>query len=1053
DRAFAAKSITIATVVAAYWIVSISLVFVNKYLLSSRSLKLDAPYFVTWFQCLVSVALCVLLRGLSYLKPNLIAFPSIRIDPRVCRDVAPLSLVFVCMVTFNNLCLKDVGISFYYAGRSFTTVFNALLSYAILGQVTSLKAWICCGFIVFGFLLGLDQEKLAGSLSVSGVIYGLLASLFVALNAIYTKKVLPTVDNSIWKLSLYNNFNASFAFLPVLLFTSDIGHVMEFPRSGRVNLLFVLLGSGVLGFAIGYVTGLQIQYTSPLTHNVSGTAKACAQTVLGYLVFAEIKTALWWLSNVIILLASFGYTIVKRQEMLATHLNEADERLNALTASLNKMKDGSGVSAEGIHGNNYDDCNSNSAGAFTDADVSKENGDSIPDEPMEAEDAVSSRGAGRKRSSIGSLNGGKRPRRQSADDNNKDKLATTGFNKSGSDRFCWRCHRECRFGGGASGGSGAIHCAACPRVFHQRCSPGGSSTIINPASPAIDEATAVSGSSSSSSTAATNSSSAIVCADCSQSLALETALANRPDAEERLNQLADALGLLCETISAQPKSMPFREPVSSDVAPDYAAFVCHPLDLSSLRSRALQKEFSSVEAFLSEAKWLLHNCIVYNGSQAPISAAAKQLMQTIKREAASLEQCPSCYLNGERKFASLCPTAHPLVYGDALQLPAPDTPYSQSLADQLFTSLRPKHTIPALSSFAATNSSSTAASTTGKRPRRSSKASIGAPSDPARPNSLTSTGAKSASANTAAYMPTAQQNSTIKESTNVSSCAASSVAASSTATTSTNNNALSTIGAAVTASSCPSSTDPWLEQMRAMAVQSFAQALEHSLAQLARGGPVSSSSLSGVSMETTAANPVQPPVSAAQQSASASTPADEELASLKQKLLIMSRQHAADRAKLVFRHQLQVHEMEHNHRLAMCEQRAAFDIEKQKVLSDALHSLESELKRKIEDTKKKQWCAYCRKEAFFYCCWNTSYCDTACQQKHWPQHMATCTQARATVVPPVAAVTPSSLSAAAAVAAAAAAAAASSSASTVPGGAGGGGSASSSAHYRQLIGR
>uniref|UniRef100_A0A1I8IBZ6 MYND-type domain-containing protein n=1 Tax=Macrostomum lignano TaxID=282301 RepID=A0A1I8IBZ6_9PLAT len=1020
DRAFAAKSITIATVVAAYWIVSISLVFVNKYLLSSRSLKLDAPYFVTWFQCLVSVALCVLLRGLSYLKPNLIAFPSIKIDPRVCRDVAPLSLVFVCMITFNNLCLKDVGISFYYAGRSFTTVFNALLSYAILGQVTSLKAWICCGFIVFGFLLGLDQEKLAGSLSVSGVIYGLLASLFVALNAIYTKKVLPTVDNSIWKLSLYNNFNASFAFLPVLLFTSDIGHVMEFPRSGRVNLLFVLLGSGVLGFAIGYVTGLQIQYTSPLTHNVSGTAKACAQTVLGYLVFAEIKTALWWLSNVIILLASFGYTIVKRQEMLATHLNEADERLNALTASLNKMKDGSGVSAEGIHGNNYDDCNSNSAGAFTDADVSKENGDSIPDEPMEAEDAVSlgqdavapavspkagysdhreSRGAGRKRSSIGSLNGGKRPRRQSADDNNKDKLATTGFNKSGSDRFCWRCHRECRFGGGASGGSGAIHCAACPRVFHQRCSPGGSSTIINPASPAIDEATAVSGSSSSSSTAATNSSSAIVCADCSQSLALETALANRPDAEERLNQLADALGLLCETISAQPKSMPFREPVSSDVAPDYAAFVCHPLDLSSLRSRALQKEFSSVEAFLSEAKWLLHNCIVYNGSQAPISAAAKQLMQTIKREAASLEQCPSCYLNGERKFASLCPTAHPLVYGDALQLPAPDTPYSQSLADQLFTSLRPKHTIPALSSFAATNSSSTAASTTGKRPRRSSKASIGAPSDPARPNTL------------------------------------------------------STIGAAVTASSCSSSTDPWLEQMRAMAVQSFAQALEHSLAQLARGGPVSSSSLSGVSMETTGANPVQPPVSAAQQSASASTPADEELASLKQKLLIMSRQHAADRAKLVFRHQLQVHEMEHNHRLAMCEQRAAFDIEKQKVLSDALHSLESELKRKIEDTKKKQWCAYCRKEAFFYCCWNTSYCDTACQQKHWPQHMATCTQARATVVPPVAAVTPSSLSAAAAVAAAAAAAAASSSASTVPGGAGGGGSASSSAHYRQLIGR
>ena len=32
-------------------------------------------------------------------------------------QVMPLSLVFVGMITFNNLCLKYVGISFYYIGR------------------------------------------------------------------------------------------------------------------------------------------------------------------------------------------------------------------------------------------------------------------------------------------------------------------------------------------------------------------------------------------------------------------------------------------------------------------------------------------------------------------------------------------------------------------------------------------------------------------------------------------------------------------------------------------------------------------------------------------------------------------------------------------------------------------------------------------------------------------------------------------------------------------------------------------------------------------------
>lgn len=35
-----------------------------------------------------------------------------------------------------------------------------------------------------------------------GTIYGVLSSLYVSLNAIYTQKVLPLVDNSIWLLGI-----------------------------------------------------------------------------------------------------------------------------------------------------------------------------------------------------------------------------------------------------------------------------------------------------------------------------------------------------------------------------------------------------------------------------------------------------------------------------------------------------------------------------------------------------------------------------------------------------------------------------------------------------------------------------------------------------------------------------------------------------------------------------------------------------------------------------------------------------------------------------------
>jgi GDP-fucose transporter C1 len=42
-------------------------------------------------------------------------------------------------------------------------VFNVLLTYFILGQKTSLPAIACCGVIVGGFYLGVDQEDASGT--------------------------------------------------------------------------------------------------------------------------------------------------------------------------------------------------------------------------------------------------------------------------------------------------------------------------------------------------------------------------------------------------------------------------------------------------------------------------------------------------------------------------------------------------------------------------------------------------------------------------------------------------------------------------------------------------------------------------------------------------------------------------------------------------------------------------------------------------------------------------------------------------------------------------
>jgi GDP-fucose transporter C1 len=151
------------------------------------------------------------------------------------------------MITFNNLCLLNVGVSFYYIGRSLTTVFNVLLTYFILGNKTSLAAIACCALILAGFYLGVDQEEAAGSFSLSGTVYGVLASLFVSLFSIYTKKVMPVVDSNIWLLTFYNNINAVLLFLPLMVLFGEVPVVTSFQYIAGFKFWFLMTIGGVFG--------------------------------------------------------------------------------------------------------------------------------------------------------------------------------------------------------------------------------------------------------------------------------------------------------------------------------------------------------------------------------------------------------------------------------------------------------------------------------------------------------------------------------------------------------------------------------------------------------------------------------------------------------------------------------------------------------------------------------------------------------------------------------------------------------------------------------------
>jgi len=125
----------------------------------------------------------------------------------------------------------------------------------------------------------------------------------VSLNSIFAAKVLPLVGNDKSKLLYYNNFNASVLFLPLIfLFEREvtpllapahtITSILLENTSKLVNLYFwfAMVATGVMGFAIGLVTVMQVKATSPLTHNISGTAKAAVQSLLAFWIWGNQAT-------------------------------------------------------------------------------------------------------------------------------------------------------------------------------------------------------------------------------------------------------------------------------------------------------------------------------------------------------------------------------------------------------------------------------------------------------------------------------------------------------------------------------------------------------------------------------------------------------------------------------------------------------------------------------------------------------------------------------------------------------------------------------------------
>ncbi|XP_051160497.1 protein kinase C-binding protein 1 isoform X2 [Leptopilina boulardi] len=220
----------------------------------------------------------------------------------------------------------------------------------------------------------------------------------------------------------------------------------------------------------------------------------------------------------------------------------------------------------------------------------------------------------------------------SAGKTKKKKLQNT------SDKYCWRCHKE----------TVDVQCSACPRSWHRKCIGGAQLTNVQN----------------------------WICGECATILKAENA-ETRSEAMSQLSvdQLCMLLKHIIDRMRDYPGSEPFWKEVDTKEVSNYMEYVVKPMDLCLLENNVKSKLYGSTDAFMADAKWIQHNCIVFNtcggvyADPSKLTSAAKQIVKVARQEVSELEACPDCYMHGRNLprplpswFIEPCRRPHPIVW-------------------------------------------------------------------------------------------------------------------------------------------------------------------------------------------------------------------------------------------------------------------------------------------------------------------------------------------------------------------------------------------------------
>ncbi|CAO0796224.1 unnamed protein product [Mucor circinelloides] len=295
-----------------YVTVSIAATFINKLLFTYSEYKFPYPCFTVLFQLVITLIFMVVWSLVRPFRHSFVRIPPLSWDSAVAIRVAPLTIVYICVIIFNPLFLQHVEITTYHFAHSLTIAFSILFSYLMLRIEQHQRIVSACVIIMFGTSIGAMGNL---NFSLVGAFYSVSWPAIVALYGIYVKKTLSALRNDFWALVQYNTIMATTIMVPLVMLSGELNEIFSTVWFwDEFGFWLQMLITAMTGFAVNIAMLLLLMQTSPLTLAVASVCKTSIQALVVTVIFGNRMTLLNMSGMLITLIGSTYYAYIRSIE-------------------------------------------------------------------------------------------------------------------------------------------------------------------------------------------------------------------------------------------------------------------------------------------------------------------------------------------------------------------------------------------------------------------------------------------------------------------------------------------------------------------------------------------------------------------------------------------------------------------------------------------------------------------------------------------------------------------------------------------------------------------